>query len=75
MPETVRQRVEELGGFKQTILRAIPGLAKAASVFRNSTSSGLFNKDSGEQFEGSGGCHGFMGTVTAGTRAIRRSRA
>jgi len=53
----IRARVEELGGFVQAIRHIIPGFENVGYVERKSTSSALFNEESLEEFEGSGGVH------------------
>jgi hypothetical protein len=57
MPENVRRRIAELGGLQQALESVCPALAKAGYVMRPSTSAGLFNKETGERFDSSGGMH------------------
>lgn len=57
MPADIRARVDAAGGFWPAIASAVPGLAMAARVVRNSTSSGISRTDTGEQMPGSAGQH------------------
>jgi hypothetical protein len=47
MPETVRQRIEALGGFWPALVSVLPVLGTARSVIRRSTSAGLSRTDTG----------------------------
>jgi hypothetical protein len=48
------------GGFRKAVIDVAPELAKAAWVVRASTSAGLVNTRTGEEFSGSGGLHGYV---------------
>jgi hypothetical protein len=60
MPEPVQERLAELGGFEGALRHLIHGFDDAAHVVRASTSSGIFNAETGEQFPGSGGQHVYI---------------
>ena len=57
MPDTVKRRIEECGGRLAALCMVFPALKTVARVERASTLSGLRNKETGETFPGSGGCH------------------
>ena len=57
MSDEVKARIEELGGIWRALCSVIPELETAAHVVRTSTSSGLRNVQTGEQYPGSGGFH------------------
>ncbi|MGE0195087.1 MAG: hypothetical protein AB7F41_04865 [Methylocystis sp.] len=56
-------RMEELGGFEAALAKLDPQLAHVGFATRQSTSSGLFNSETGEEFPGSGGLHVYS-TIT-----------
>ena len=60
MPADVRQRLDDVGGFEPALCRLIPGYDTLARVVRSSTSSGLYNSETGERFPGSGGLHVYL---------------
>ena len=60
MPETVRNRVDELGGPYQAIVSVLPQLATTGRIIRSSTSSCLSNSDTGAAVAGSDGAHVFV---------------
>ena len=57
MPSEVADKLNQLGGCWAAILSVAPQLASAARVVRASTSAGLYNKETGEQFAGSSNQH------------------
>jgi hypothetical protein len=60
IPEEIKHRVTDAGGLFKALLTVAPELASAARVSRASTSSGISNSETGEQFDGSGGEHHFL---------------
>ena len=60
MPEAVRMRLEELGGFDQAIEFLCSGIASTGYVKRASTSSGLFHSETKERYPSSGGLHLYL---------------
>jgi hypothetical protein len=60
MPRHVQVQMELAGGFWPALLNVVPGLARAPRVVRASTSAGLYHRDTGEQYPGSGGRHVFV---------------
>jgi hypothetical protein len=70
MPDAVRQRIGDLGGVWQALVSVIPELANAGRVERASTSAGLSNSVTGEEFPGSGGRHFYI-AVTDGSDVAR----
>jgi hypothetical protein len=60
MSAAVSGRIQSVGGVWEALVEIIPTLAKAARVERASTSAGLFNSQTGEQFHGSGGSHFYV---------------
>jgi hypothetical protein len=60
MPGWVRGQMEMAGGFWPALLNVAPGLARAPRVVRASTSAGLYHRDTGEMYSGSGGQHVFL---------------
>ncbi len=73
MPDTVRKRIDEAGGFVAALHSVLPQLDGVCSVLRASTSAGLFRKDTGERFQGSGGIHKYVG-IADGSDAERALR-
>lgn len=57
MPDTVKRRIEECGDIWGALCKVFPALKTVARVERASTSSGLRNKETGEEFPSSGGQH------------------
>jgi hypothetical protein len=53
----VKERVEALGGFTRAIESVCPELATAGTILRASTSSGISNAETGEEYPSSGGFH------------------
>src|SRR5260221_14123718 len=56
----VRERIAGLGGLQQALAAVLPALAAAYRLVRPSTSSGLFNAETGEQFAGSLNAHTYV---------------
>jgi hypothetical protein len=65
MPEPMVHRLDAMGGVWAALTSIIPEFADVACVERQSTSTGLYRTDTGEQFPGSGGRH-FYVTVKDG---------
>jgi hypothetical protein len=63
MPESVKQKMTELGGFWSALQAVLPHLGRVARVARASTSAGLFRTDTGEKLRGSDGQHVFIGIL------------
>jgi hypothetical protein len=57
MPKAVRHRIKECGGLWDALCAVLPALKSVARVRRASTSSGLWNANTGEKVTGSGGWH------------------
>jgi hypothetical protein len=74
MPADVQGQLDAAGGFRPALLNVAPGLARAAWVFRASTSTGLSRSDTGEPFPGSGGAHLYI-SVKDGADIDRALRA
>ena len=55
MPNDVKARIREAGGFWASLCRVLPQIATAGRIVRRSTSSGLSRSDSGEALAGSHG--------------------
>jgi hypothetical protein len=53
----VKERVEALGGLTWAIESVCPALATAGTILRASTSSGISNAETGEEYPSSGGFH------------------
>jgi Protein of unknown function (DUF3987) len=60
MPEAVATRLAAMGGFWEALVTVRPTLSDAAHVVRLSTSAGLRRTDTGGEFQGSGGMHGYI---------------
>jgi hypothetical protein len=60
MPQDTRDRLREAGGFESVIAALIPVYPHLARVLRASTSAGISNGDTGEQFPDSGGLHVYI---------------
>ena len=60
MPSEVRDKLKAARGFWRAVASAVPTLANAARVERRSTSSGLFHKRTGEQFDASPNKHVYV---------------
>jgi hypothetical protein len=59
-PESVRSMLAVAGGVLAALFMVAPGLVKATRVTRLSTSTGLSDSQTGEQFPGSGGEHSYF---------------
>ena len=62
----VKERVEALGGLTWAIESVCPALATAGTILRASTSSGISNAETGEEYPSSGGFHLYV-LVDGGT--------
>ena len=60
MPEHIADRVQALGGLWEALVWFVPGLMRAARVARSSTSSGLYNAETGAAIPGTGGEHHYV---------------
>lgn len=60
VPPQVQAHLDMAGGYWEALLQIAPGLANAARVSRASTSAGLFNRNTGERYQGSGGQHDYV---------------
>jgi hypothetical protein len=70
MPAAVRRRLDELGGIWPALVSVLPELATVGTVFRSSTSAGLFRTDTGAHLAGSSGVHVYV-LVVDGSDAER----
>jgi putative DNA primase/helicase len=73
MPPEVRQRVDAAGGMLAALPSVLPQLNDVGSLWRPSTSSGLYRSDTLDRIQGSGGLHGYVGVVDGSdaTRALK----
>jgi hypothetical protein len=53
----VKDKVDKLGGFIRAVWSICPELDKVGAILRASTSSGLSNAETGQQYPSSGGAH------------------
>lgn len=60
MPASVRQKIDDLGGFAAAIAAVLPEIAGMARVARASTSAGLARVDTGAPIAGSSGQHLYL---------------
>jgi hypothetical protein len=60
MPPIVRANIDKAGGFRKVLSSILPGLARAETVERASTSAGLYRTDTGQTLPGSDGVHVFV---------------
>jgi hypothetical protein len=60
MPEAVKTRIRDIGGFWSALVSALPALATAGRIVRRSTSTGISRTDTGESLPGSNGQHIFV---------------
>ena len=70
MPPEVKQRVAVAGGLLAALQSLLPQLNDVGSLWRPSTSSGLYRGDTQDRIQGSGGLHGYVGIVD-GSDAVR----
>jgi hypothetical protein len=77
MPEAVAARIDELGGPVAAIGHLLGGLEQFARVYRPSTSSGIYNKVTGEKFQAGGGFHLYLiaADVSDSARFLRALQA
>ena len=57
MPDDVKARIRDAGGFWASLCQVLPAFETAARIVRRSTSSGLSRTDTGEALQGSNGQH------------------
>ncbi|HEY8129290.1 MAG TPA: hypothetical protein VIF39_11375, partial [Hyphomicrobium sp.] len=60
MPPSVRERFDKIGGFTEVIAFLCPEFEAAGYIRRLSTSAGLYNAETGERYQGSGGEHVYV---------------
>jgi predicted P-loop ATPase len=60
MPTEVAAKIEALGGFWGALVSVVPSLGAAGHLARRSTSSGLSNAETGENYRGSSGVHEYV---------------
>ena len=60
MPDDVKARIKDAGGFWAALCRVLPPLAMAARIIRRSTSTGISRTDTGEALPGSNGLHVYL---------------
>jgi hypothetical protein len=60
MPDDVKARIKEAGGFWAALCQVVPPLARAARIVRRSTSTGISRTDTGEALPGSNGLHVYL---------------
>jgi hypothetical protein len=73
MPEAVRKRIDDAGGWVAALKSVLPALDGVGAVLRPSTSSCLYREDTGERLQGSGGAHNYIGIADSSDaeRALR----
>jgi hypothetical protein len=57
MPDDVKARIRDVGGFWSALCRVLPQLATTGRILRRSTSTGISRADTGEVLPGSNGMH------------------
>jgi predicted P-loop ATPase len=60
MPTEVAAKIEALGDFWGALVSVVPSLGAAGHLARRSTSSGLSNAETGENYRGSSGVHEYV---------------
>jgi len=65
MPEEVNEHIKRAGGCWKLICEVMPALASAGHLRRGSTSAGLANSETGEEFPGTGGEHIYVAVQDA----------
>jgi hypothetical protein len=70
MPDEVRERLQEAGGFWPALVSVCPVLKGVGRVERASTSAGLYRTDTGAKLKGSDGQHIYI-VIREGTDAER----
>jgi hypothetical protein len=60
MPDSVKRRIKDVGGFWNALLRVVPAMANSGRVIRKSTSTGISRSDSAEKMTGSNGMHVYL---------------
>jgi hypothetical protein len=66
MPQSVADKLKQLGGFWMALVSVVPELANVARVTRSSTSSGLYRSDTGAKLPGSDGIHEYIVIADSG---------
>ncbi|RTL89374.1 MAG: AAA family ATPase [Hyphomicrobiales bacterium] len=65
MPARVANRLASRGGFLGALINVFPAMDNAALIVRASTSSGIYNGDTGEAYKGSNGQHMHLAVTDA----------
>ena len=60
MPDAVRTRIKEAGGFWAALVSVLPEMETAGRIVRRSTSTGIIRTDTGEALPGSNGMHVYL---------------
>jgi hypothetical protein len=60
VPSNIAEKLKDAGGFWKAVTTACPALAKAAFVWRRSTSASLYNKETEERLPGSASQHVYI---------------
>ena len=60
MPDAVRGKIKEAGGYWAALVSVVPELEQASRVVRRSTSTGISRSDTGQALPGSNGAHIFV---------------
>jgi hypothetical protein len=60
MPDTVRTRIKEAGGFWDALVSVLPEMETTGRIVRRSTSTGIIRTDTGEALPGSNGLHIYL---------------
>jgi hypothetical protein len=60
IPPEIMERIDRLGSALNLLIDAFPILGHAGRISRASTSAGIYNTETGQQFPGSGGEHHYM---------------
>lgn len=60
MPDNVKGRIREAGGYWESLVQVLPRLTAVGRVVRRSTSTGIFRTDNGAPVSGSDGTHVFV---------------
>lgn len=63
MPDEIKKRIVSHGSVEKILDSVFPEFARAAKITRNSTSSGLFNQETGQQYDRTGGVHIYVCVV------------
>ena len=60
MPDDVKARIKDAGGFWKALCQVLPPLATSGRIIRRSTSTGISRTDTGEALPGSNGLHIYL---------------